>query len=151
MFPVELTEHSRGKKGLTVPRRPKWRYEMTKKEVEMNEEGVFKKWLDGCDSVVADWREEGEQIERDKKEIQKRREKGEEISPEEDLGNDEDTFDWPRSTGAPFPASLGSEGFRSAQSLTRCPCLPMQSSSSAIFKFGVNSGVQLRCRRSCSS
>jgi hypothetical protein len=29
--------------GLTCPRRPKWRYEMTKKEVEKNEEGLFEK------------------------------------------------------------------------------------------------------------
>jgi hypothetical protein len=31
--------------GLTCPRRPKWRYEMTKKEVEKNEEGLFAKYV----------------------------------------------------------------------------------------------------------
>lgn len=82
-----------------MPRRPKWRYEMSKKEVEMNEEGVFKKWLSGCDEVIAEWREEGEEIESKKKEIERRRLKGEEIPEEEQMVTDEEGFDWPRSTG----------------------------------------------------
>lgn len=40
---------------LTCPKRPKWRYEMSKKEVEKNEEGLFKKWLDQTDSIIGDW------------------------------------------------------------------------------------------------
>ncbi|KAG5647766.1 hypothetical protein DXG03_008489 [Asterophora parasitica] len=40
---------------LTCPRRPKWRFDMTKKEVEHNEEGVFKKWLEKMDGLVAAW------------------------------------------------------------------------------------------------
>ena len=39
---------------LTCPRRPKWRYEMSKKEVEKNEEGLFKKWLDQTDTILAE-------------------------------------------------------------------------------------------------
>ncbi|KAG6817963.1 hypothetical protein H0H87_012431 [Tephrocybe sp. NHM501043] len=40
---------------LTCPRRPKWRFDMTKKEVERNEEGLFRKWLDQMDGLVLDW------------------------------------------------------------------------------------------------
>jgi len=40
---------------LICPKRPKWRYDMTKKEVEKNEEGLFKKWLDQADDIVHDW------------------------------------------------------------------------------------------------
>ncbi|THH12800.1 hypothetical protein EW146_g7351, partial [Bondarzewia mesenterica] len=36
-------------------RRPKWRYDMSKKEVEKNEEGLFAKWLGRMDGVVDDW------------------------------------------------------------------------------------------------
>ncbi|KAI0045203.1 P-loop containing nucleoside triphosphate hydrolase protein [Auriscalpium vulgare] len=36
-------------------RRPKWRYEMTKNEVEKNEEGVFAKWLTKMDDQVDEW------------------------------------------------------------------------------------------------
>ncbi|KAJ3928850.1 MAG: P-loop containing nucleoside triphosphate hydrolase protein [Lentinula lateritia] len=41
---------------LTCPRRPKWRYDMSKKEVESNEEGLFKKWLQDTDSALERWR-----------------------------------------------------------------------------------------------
>ncbi|RPD57034.1 P-loop containing nucleoside triphosphate hydrolase protein [Lentinus tigrinus ALCF2SS1-6] len=37
---------------LTCPRRPKWRYDMSKKEVEANEEGLFKKWLAQTDAAL---------------------------------------------------------------------------------------------------
>ena len=40
---------------LTCPKRPKWRYEMSKKEVEANEEGLFKKWIDQTDALVHAW------------------------------------------------------------------------------------------------
>ena len=42
---------------LTCPRRPKWRYDMSKKEVEKNEEGLFKKWIDQTDALVDAWSE----------------------------------------------------------------------------------------------
>lgn len=41
--------------ALSCPCRPKWRFDMTKKEVEHNEEGVFKKWLEGTDSAIKKW------------------------------------------------------------------------------------------------
>lgn len=41
--------------ALICPKRPKWRYEMTKKEVEKNEEGIFTKWLDQTDQVLHKW------------------------------------------------------------------------------------------------
>lgn len=40
---------------LTCPKRPKWRYDMTKNEVEKNEEQSFKKWLDQTDALIGDW------------------------------------------------------------------------------------------------
>ncbi|KAG6837674.1 hypothetical protein H0H93_004950 [Arthromyces matolae] len=43
---------------LTCPRRPKWHFDMSKKEVEHNEEGVFKKWIDQTDGLVFDWQNE---------------------------------------------------------------------------------------------
>jgi hypothetical protein len=42
---------------LTCPKRPKWRYDMSKKEVEKNEEGLFKKWIDETDAVASTWTE----------------------------------------------------------------------------------------------
>ncbi|KAG6814126.1 hypothetical protein H0H92_002121 [Tricholoma furcatifolium] len=41
--------------SVSCPRRPKWRFDMTKKEVESNEEGLFRKWLDQMDGLVLDW------------------------------------------------------------------------------------------------
>lgn len=40
---------------LSCPRRPKWRFDMTKKEVESNEEGLFKIWLEQIDGIVQTW------------------------------------------------------------------------------------------------
>ena len=37
------------------PKRPKWRYDQSKLEVERNEEGVFKKWLSQTDDAIAQW------------------------------------------------------------------------------------------------
>ncbi|KAI0031419.1 hypothetical protein K488DRAFT_52165 [Vararia minispora EC-137] len=42
-------------------KRPKWRFDMTKKEVERNEEGLFRKWLAHTDAVVNDWLKLGEE------------------------------------------------------------------------------------------
>ena len=44
---------------LTCPKRPKWRYDMSKNEVEKNEEGLFKKWLDQTDQVLNEWVDRG--------------------------------------------------------------------------------------------
>ncbi|KAI0068111.1 P-loop containing nucleoside triphosphate hydrolase protein [Artomyces pyxidatus] len=41
--------------SMSCMRRPKWRYEMTKKEVEKNEEGVFSQWLAKTDAIVEEW------------------------------------------------------------------------------------------------
>jgi hypothetical protein len=41
--------------SLSCPKRPKWRFDMSKKEVEHNEEGVFKKWLEQTDLSFAEW------------------------------------------------------------------------------------------------
>ncbi|KAF8640587.1 hypothetical protein AX17_000249 [Amanita inopinata Kibby_2008] len=46
--------------NLSCPRRPKWRFEMSKKEVEHNEEGLFKKWLDETDTHLRAWQENTE-------------------------------------------------------------------------------------------
>ncbi|KAK7680577.1 hypothetical protein QCA50_016359 [Cerrena zonata] len=43
---------------LTCPKRPKWRYDMTKEMVEKNEEALFKKWLDQTDDAVDVWCEQ---------------------------------------------------------------------------------------------
>ena len=40
---------------LNCPRRPKWRYGVTKKELEKNEEGNFAKWLQTVDDVQYDY------------------------------------------------------------------------------------------------
>ncbi|KAI0830527.1 hypothetical protein BC628DRAFT_1312804 [Trametes gibbosa] len=40
---------------LTCPRRPKWRYDMSKNEIEANEEGLFRKWLAETDAAVNAW------------------------------------------------------------------------------------------------
>ncbi|KAF6766670.1 GTPase [Ephemerocybe angulata] len=43
---------------LTCISRPKWNFNMTKTEVEKNEEGVFKKWLAQNDQTILAWQEE---------------------------------------------------------------------------------------------
>ncbi|KAJ8489384.1 hypothetical protein ONZ45_g13602 [Pleurotus djamor] len=50
--------------ALTCPKRPSWRFDMTKKEVESNEEGHFQKWLKKTDELIEKWRnQENEQME----------------------------------------------------------------------------------------
>jgi hypothetical protein len=51
---------STGKDPLSCPKRPKWRYDMSKKEVEHNEEGLFKKWLAQTDQLVESWQKSRE-------------------------------------------------------------------------------------------
>ena len=52
IFPVG--EHGAGS-SLAVMKRPKWKYDMSKKEVEANEAGMFKKWLEETDAAVQNW------------------------------------------------------------------------------------------------
>lgn len=40
---------------LECPKRPKWKYGVSKKELERNEEGNFAKWLDATDNVQSDY------------------------------------------------------------------------------------------------
>lgn len=54
LFPIELLERDKGKR-LTCPARPKFRYDMTKKEVEKNEEGCFKKWMKSTEDIMDEW------------------------------------------------------------------------------------------------
>ncbi|KIY67195.1 P-loop containing nucleoside triphosphate hydrolase protein [Cylindrobasidium torrendii FP15055 ss-10] len=42
---------------LTCPRRPPWNFDMSKKEVEKGEEGVFRKWPAQTDKLVQHWQD----------------------------------------------------------------------------------------------
>ena len=54
--PDELDQSNEGDaRKLSCPKRPKWRYDMSKNEVEKNEEGLFKRWLDQTDQVLKEW------------------------------------------------------------------------------------------------
>lgn len=56
-FPVDdLMLRDQGR--LTCPSRPKFRFGQTKKEVEKNEEGMFKKWLRSTEGIVKEWVEQ---------------------------------------------------------------------------------------------
>ena len=58
--PDELDQSNEGDtQKLSCPKRPKWRYDMSKTEVEKNEEGQFKKWLDQTDQVLKEWVDRG--------------------------------------------------------------------------------------------
>lgn len=53
-----IGDHQQSKSPKSSPtvcvlKRPKWNYEMSKKEVEKNEEGVFKRWLTETDRLLA--------------------------------------------------------------------------------------------------
>lgn len=56
---------SRPGQRLSCPARPKFRYDMTKKEVEKNEEGYYARWLDETEGVVRAWVEGEEEVEQD--------------------------------------------------------------------------------------
>jgi len=54
--PDELDRSNEGDaRKLSCPKRPKWRYDMSKDQVEKNEEALFKKWLDQTDQVFKEW------------------------------------------------------------------------------------------------
>lgn len=46
---------AQNEQSLKCPRRPKWRYDMSKEELEANEEGLFKKWLAQTDELLNQW------------------------------------------------------------------------------------------------
>lgn len=53
LFDQELEE--RALEILTCPKRPKWRYDQSKLEVERNEEGLFERWLAQTDAAIERW------------------------------------------------------------------------------------------------
>ena len=58
--PDELDQSNEGDaQKLSCPKRPKWRYDMSKNEVEKNEEALFKKWLDQTDQILKEWVDHG--------------------------------------------------------------------------------------------
>lgn len=46
--------------ALTCPKRPKWRFDMSKLEVERNEEGLFKEYLSRTDKALEKWQNKTE-------------------------------------------------------------------------------------------
>ncbi|PPR02699.1 hypothetical protein CVT26_009802 [Gymnopilus dilepis] len=54
-FPKFVVEGATDLGVLSCPKRPKWRYDMTKNEVERNEEGLFKKYLALTDQALQGW------------------------------------------------------------------------------------------------
>lgn len=55
IFPNFPREGETDLEVLSCPKRPKWRYDMTKLEVERNEEGLFKKYLAQTDQALERW------------------------------------------------------------------------------------------------
>jgi hypothetical protein len=55
IFPVAWLEARDQERRLTVPARPRFRFGQTKKELERNEEGMFRKWLGETDGVMQEW------------------------------------------------------------------------------------------------
>ncbi|OCF43640.1 hypothetical protein I317_02532 [Kwoniella heveanensis CBS 569] len=60
VFPLEILTERDADGALTCPQRPRFRYGQTKKEVERNEEGYFKRWLNGIEGVMQSWVDEGD-------------------------------------------------------------------------------------------
>ncbi|KAG0707473.1 P-loop containing nucleoside triphosphate hydrolase protein [Suillus ampliporus] len=46
---------------LSVPRRPKWKYTMSKDDVDANEQGHFRKWITQADAIVERWHNQNNQ------------------------------------------------------------------------------------------
>ncbi|WVQ95598.1 hypothetical protein IAU59_002695 [Kwoniella sp. CBS 9459] len=61
VFPLDILTERDTEGELTCPQRPRFRYGQTKKEVERNEEGHFKKWLSGIEDVMQSWVDEGDE------------------------------------------------------------------------------------------
>jgi hypothetical protein len=83
-FPIDILVGQDAVRKLSCPGRPKFRVGATKKEVEGNEEGWFRKWLEGMEEVMRNW-VEGEDSKEDDVE-----------GPEG--GQEEGSSRWPRST-----------------------------------------------------
>lgn len=73
------------RKEMSCMRRPKWKYEQTKKEVEKNEEGVYAKWLDRMDGLVQSWVEAADEARRAGLEVEDG-DRDPELPPKEDEG-----------------------------------------------------------------
>jgi len=54
-------EHVTDQEPLTCIRRPKWHFEMSKKEVESNEAGLFRKWIKQTDKLMEQWQSRSNQ------------------------------------------------------------------------------------------
>lgn len=61
LFPPQIVTNA-GQPKLSVIKRPKWNYEMSKKQVEANEEGMFKKWLEQTDAAIDSWRQHESEV-----------------------------------------------------------------------------------------
>ncbi|KAG2350795.1 P-loop containing nucleoside triphosphate hydrolase protein [Suillus weaverae] len=46
---------------LNVPRRPKWKYTMSKDDVDANEQGYFRRWMAQTDAIVERWHNQNNQ------------------------------------------------------------------------------------------
>ncbi|KIK49435.1 hypothetical protein CY34DRAFT_69273 [Suillus luteus UH-Slu-Lm8-n1] len=46
---------------LSVPRRPKWKYTMSKDDVDANEQGYFRRWMTQTDAIVERWHNQNNQ------------------------------------------------------------------------------------------
>ncbi|KAG1885485.1 P-loop containing nucleoside triphosphate hydrolase protein [Suillus subluteus] len=46
---------------LNVPRRPKWKYTMSKDDVDANEQGYFRRWMIQTDAIVERWHNQNNQ------------------------------------------------------------------------------------------
>ncbi|KAK8850508.1 hypothetical protein IAR55_004426 [Kwoniella newhampshirensis] len=55
IFPMGLLSGRDTEDKLTCPSRPRFRHGQTKKEVEKNEEGAFKRWLRGVEDIMEGW------------------------------------------------------------------------------------------------
>ncbi|WRT70647.1 uncharacterized protein IL334_007645 [Kwoniella shivajii] len=60
-FPLELLMNRDEECRLSCPSRPKFKYGQTKKEVERNEEGLFKKWLKTTEDIIQSWIDDEQQ------------------------------------------------------------------------------------------
>lgn len=50
-----------GSDQLSVPRRPKWKYTMSKDDVDANEQGYFRRWMTQTDAIVERWHNQNNQ------------------------------------------------------------------------------------------
>lgn len=72
-FPLDLVDNPAGK-GLSVPSRPPFEFGQTKREVEANEEDVYRKWLANARDTVESWMEGDDEDEDEDDEYDRRSE-----------------------------------------------------------------------------